>query len=121
MSWTEWNGRQLERKVTSLVSQANKMTGDAIHAEANQQVPHDEGTLQDSGVVLKDPSNPTIVYIGYGGGGASGRPEVPYAKKWHEAPANFQKGRKHNYLADPVRQIGPRDTKENLKKMLKQL
>lgn len=121
MGWINWRGKELNRKVESLVSEANKKTADAIHAQANQEVPHDEGTLQQSGIVLQDPNDKKVWWIGYGGGGASGFPVVPYAVKWHEVSADFQKGRKRNYLRDPVTQVGPKAIMDNLKNSLKQL
>ena len=27
--------------------------------------------------------------------------DTPYAVRWHEEPANFQRGRKNKYLEDP--------------------
>jgi len=121
MSWTSWRGKELSRRVESLISEANKKTADAIHAQANQEVPHDEGTLQESGIVLQDPNDKKVWWIGYGGGGASGFPVVPYALKWHEVPANFQKGRKHNYLRDPANQRGVSVIIPNLKKEMNKL
>lgn len=98
------------------ISQASIDTANAVKAEANQQVPHDEGTLQQTVTVMANPTNKLEVKIGYGGGGMSGFPIVPYAVKWHENPANFQKGRKHNYLRDPLNMIAPAKYRINLKK-----
>lgn len=119
MSWTKWNGVALKKMTEQAISEAVHATAEEIGAEADQQVPHDEGTLQRSKTIMKDPSDSTITHIGYGGGGVSGYPEVPYAVKWHETPANFQKGRKHNYLRDPVNSIGPQALLRNLKKVIK--
>lgn len=121
MSWTRWRGKELISRVKELESQAMIDTANEVKAEANQQVPHDEGTLQNSGTVMKNPSNALDVKIGYGGGGQSTYPEVPYAVKWHETPANFQKGRKHNYLRDPFNSIAPRALKKNLKQGMSKL
>lgn len=56
------------------------------------EVPHDEGTLQNSGTVevMGDGS----VIVGY---------HTPYAARLHEHPEyRFQKGRKGKYLSDPI-------------------
>lgn len=118
MSWTKWNGEQLKKLTRHAVGEAVYSAAEAIGAQSDQEVPLDEDTLQTSKTILKDPADETITHIGYGGGGASGIPVVPYAVKWHETPANFQKGRKHNYLRDPVNQVGPRELIKNLKKIM---
>jgi hypothetical protein len=103
MSWRGWKGKKLIKDTQSGMSDALVRGLEALGAKSDQQVPHDEGTLMRSKTIMKDPGNPLMAYIGYGGGGVSGYPIVPYAVKWHEIPANFQKGRKHNYLRDPVK------------------
>lgn len=56
------------------------------------EVPHDEGTLQNSGTV-EDLPNGDIV-VGY---------HTSYAARLHEHPEyHFQKGRKGKYLEDPI-------------------
>lgn len=56
------------------------------------QVPHDKGTLQNSGNV--EPVGEDVV-IGY---------HTPYAARLHEHPEyHFQKGRKGKYLEDPIK------------------
>jgi len=56
------------------------------------EVPHDEGTLQNSGTVEEVEGD---VVIGY---------HTKYAARLHEHPEyRFQKGRKGKYLEDPVR------------------
>lgn len=55
------------------------------------EVPHDEGSLQNSGVVEEDKGD---VVVGY---------RQPYAARLHENPQyTFQKGRKGKYLEDPI-------------------
>lgn len=55
------------------------------------EVPHDEGTLQNSGVV--EPIKDGYV-LGY---------HTPYAARLHEHPEyRFQKGRKGKYIEDPL-------------------
>ena len=62
------------------------------------EVPHDEGTLQNSGTV-EVLSNGDVV-LGY---------HTPYAARLHEHPEyRFQKGRKGKYISDPLeRNQGP--------------
>lgn len=113
-----WKGDKLVADTVEAASKGAEDTAQEIGAIADQQVPHDDGWLQDSKTIKKDPSDKLTVQIGYGGGYQSGRPEVPYAIKWHETPADFQKGRKHNYLRDPVKQEGAQSMRRNLKKRL---
>jgi hypothetical protein len=55
------------------------------------EVPHDKGSLQNSGVV--EPVGADVV-VGY---------HEPYAARLHEHPEyRFQKGRKGKYLEDPI-------------------
>lgn len=57
------------------------------------EVPHDEGTLQDSGTVDQLPGSDDAV-VGY---------NTIYAARLHEHPEyRFQKGRKGKYLEDPI-------------------
>jgi hypothetical protein len=59
---------------------------------SQMEVPHDEGTLQNSGTVEDLPNGDII--IGY---------HTPYAARMHEHPEyRFQKGRKGKYLEDPI-------------------
>ena len=61
---------------------------------SQQQVPHDEGTLQNSGTVEMDSDWHRGVIVGY---------HTPYAAHLHEHPEyHFQKGRKGKYLEDPL-------------------
>lgn len=56
------------------------------------EVPHDEGSLQNSGVVEEVDGD---VVVGY---------HMPYAARLHEHPEyRFQKGRKGKYLEDPIK------------------
>lgn len=55
------------------------------------EVPHDEGSLQNSGVVEEDGND---IVVGY---------RQRYAARLHENPQyKFQKGRKGKYLEDPI-------------------
>lgn len=56
------------------------------------EVPHDEGTLQNSGTVEVMPNGDVV--LGY---------HAPYAARLHEHPEyRFQKGRKGKYISDPL-------------------
>lgn len=58
---------------------------------SQQQVPHDKGTLQNSGNVQPQSDD---VLVGY---------HTPYAARLHEHPEyHFQRGRKGKYLTDPL-------------------
>lgn len=56
------------------------------------EVPHDEGTLQNSGTVEAMPNGDIV--LGY---------HTPYAARLHEHPEyRFQRGRKGKYISDPI-------------------
>jgi hypothetical protein len=62
---------------------------------SQKEVPHDKGTLQNSG------------YVNFAFGGSKGDIVIgyntPYAARLHEHPEyHFQKGRKGKYLYDPI-------------------
>ena len=113
MTWKNWRGNELLRKVDIAGRMAVEDTCSIILEAAQQQVPLDEATLLRSGRVIMAPSGPAGV-ICFGGGPGTGHPIVPYAVRWHENSANFQRGRKRFYLKDPVSQLG----KSTLKKAL---
>jgi hypothetical protein len=102
MSWTKWNGNVLIRMTNHAINKSLLETAEAIGAIADQQVPHDEGMLQQSKTIKVNPADLSEVSISYGGGTGTGFPRIPYAVKWHETQANFQKNRKWKYLRDPV-------------------
>lgn len=94
----EVDSKQVLARMNALVSKHEKVEDKASEDAANevlrlsqQEVPHDEGTLQNSGIVEE-----------YGGGYAVGYHTV-YAARLHEHPEyNFQDGRKGKYLEDPI-------------------
>lgn len=104
--WKDWKGDKIIKDTEKAMSDGLIDALEAIGEVSDSQVPHDTGYLMRSKTIKKDPNNPLKAYIGYGGGGVSGYPIVPYALKWHELPAQFQKGRKHNYLRDPIKTHG---------------
>lgn len=105
--WKYWRGDDLMYRVDEAGREAVKHTCYIVLEAAKQEVPHDEGTLMRSGMVIMAPrgEGPAGV-ICFGGGLGTGHPIVPYAKRWHENSANFQKGRKRFYLRDPVNRLG---------------
>lgn len=75
---------------------ANGEVGDELLRLSNKEVPHDEATLQNSGVSETKKGETTVSY------------NTPYAAKLHEHPEyDFQKGRKGKYLEDPLKENLP--------------
>ncbi|MFA5485345.1 MAG: hypothetical protein WC260_03820 [Candidatus Pacearchaeota archaeon] len=103
--WKNWKGPQLLKAVNGASREAVQKTCYVILEAARQQVPHDEGTLMLSGMVLMAPDGSPQGVICFGGGLGTGHPIVPYALRWHENSASFQKGRKRFYLRDPYNQL----------------
>ncbi len=103
--WRNWRGSQLLTAVDVASRTAVQKTCEVVLEAAKQQVPHDEGTLMISGLVLMAPDGSPQGLITFGGGPGTGQPVIPYAVRWHENSANFQKGRKHRYLVDPFNQL----------------
>jgi hypothetical protein len=85
---------RIATKVDSISMRALMEMGDSLLNLSNKEVPHDEGTLQSTGIV--DPDMPRqMVTVGY---------HTPYAARLHEHPEyRFQKGRKGKYLEDPLK------------------
>jgi hypothetical protein len=83
---------RLLESVDRISDKALMEMGDGLLSASSKEVPHDEGTLQASGVVepVRDG-----VEVGY---------HTPYAARLHEHPEyRFQKGRKGKYLEDPLK------------------
>lgn len=118
MGWTEFHGEKLKKLTHEQVKEALVETGQATLAESQKLVPLDESTLQNTGMTKVNPNNNHEVVISYGGGFGTPYTRVPYAVKHHEVPQNFQKGRKHNYLKDPVNNFAPTALKKILIKKL---
>lgn len=103
--WKKWDTKKAKNAVDKANETAIRMTLEVIREAANAQVPLDEGTLQNSSFV--DFVDGTGV-VSFGGGDGTGVPKVPYAIRWHEDTANFQRGRKNQYLRDPFNSLaGP--------------
>lgn len=89
-----WKGQQVAQLVKKAAFHALEDVGEFILDEANKDVPHDEGTLQASGIVTGD-SDKMHVAISY---------DTPYAVRLHENPQyRFQKGRKGKWLENAVK------------------
>lgn len=101
--WKNWKGTQLTNEVTQAVAKGLLGGGEVIKGEVLQEIPHDTGDLSQTVQVLQNPNTPLEVVLSVGGGAGTGFPRIPYAIRWHENPANFQKGRKHNYVRDPIK------------------
>lgn len=114
MSWKIWHGRRVINEFSQIVGDAVQ---DAVEATGdyadNNEVPHDKGDLVRSKHIERKGA---VTWIGYGGGGISGKPIVPYARRWHWEKANFQKGRKFRYLIDPMRKKYPNFLKRAVQK-----
>ncbi len=85
----------LQNKMSLGARKAVQNVAEDVLRRSQAEVPHDLGTLQNSGHAehLVDES-----IVAYGGQAA------PYAAKLHEHPEyNFQKGRKGKYLEDPLK------------------
>lgn len=87
------NAKHLERAVQAGIPKSLFDVAFEVMRLSQRQVPHDEGTLQNSGTVEDVGLD---VVAGY---------HTPYAARLHEHPEyRFQKGRKGKYLEDPIRQ-----------------
>ena len=79
-------------KMLAGASKAVGEAGDELLRLSTMEVPHDTGTLQNSGNVAKKKLEAVISY------------NTPYAVRVHEHPEyRFQKGRKGKYLEDPLK------------------
>jgi len=114
MSWSKWNGANLLINTRVAISKAVEDTGYVVKGVVLQQIPHDEGTLSQSVDVTQNPNSELNYVIHAGGGPGTGFPMVPYAFRWHENEANFQKGRKSKYVRDPLFMQGPPALSRNL-------
>lgn len=119
--WRNWKGKRLKQQTRHAMGQALVRAGEATKSEVLKIVPHDEGTLQESVMVIQNPRNKLQVVLAAGGGPGTGFPPVPYALRHHEIQSNFQKGRKKNYVRDPITQFAPAAVTKELKKAGKQV
>lgn len=83
---------QLSRTIDNSAMAGNYGAAYELMRLSQFEVPHDEGTLQNSGTVESMPNGDVIV--GY---------HTVYAARLHEHPEyHFGKGRKGKYLEDPI-------------------
>lgn len=86
------NLAKLEEKEPKATEYSAEDVANEILRLSQFEVPHDEGTLQNSGTVERE--GDTFV-VGY---------HTPYAARLHEHPEyRFQGGRKGKYLEDPIK------------------
>lgn len=84
---------RLVAKMPAAFVDSNEAVANEVLRLSQEQVPHDEGTLQNSGAVETLPNGDVV--LGY---------HTAYAARLHEHPEfHFQKGRKGKYLEDPIR------------------
>lgn len=86
----KWDDANIRAHISSASEQAARDAAQALLDESAKQVPHDTGALELSGTVDSEPGHATVSY------------DTPYAVRWHENNANFQRGRKMKYLEDPA-------------------
>jgi len=105
--WRSWHDREVTDKLMKAAVRAEYYASNTVLTVAKNEVPLDEGTLKNSGIVIYrwQGINP-VACITFGGGKGTGIPRVPYAVRWHENNANFQRGRKRFYLRDPFNRVG---------------
>lgn len=82
----------LDKAINAGVKKGLLDAGLEIMRLSQVEVPHDEGSLQNSGTVEVMPNGDVV--LGY---------HTPYAARLHEHPEyRFQKGRKGKYISDPL-------------------
>lgn len=86
----EWNDTQVRAVVRGASEAGVRACANLLLDEARKQVPLDTGALSRSGTVSSSGNQATVSF------------DTPYAVRWHEEQANFQRGRKNKYLEDPV-------------------
>ena len=111
MGWKFFKGNLAKQVMTEANEAAISITLEQVGEQADAQVPLDEGTLKNSKFIQVEGNQGMI---SYGGGAGTESPKIPYAIRWHEEDANFQRGRKNRYLADPLNNYGVRLYRRNL-------
>ena len=105
MGWKTWRGPEVKLKMTKANRAAVHNTGAVVLAAAQVEVPLRDAYLLRSGKVFMAPGGRPEGSISFGGGEGTGMPRIPYARRWHENDARFQRGRKKRYLADPFNRL----------------
>lgn len=86
------NLTKLGDKGEEAAKHARGVVGDELLRLSQREVPHDEGTLANTGVSQPEGKDHVVGY------------NTPYAARLHEHPEYaFQSGRKGKYLEDPIK------------------
>lgn len=86
------NLNKLDRKSIFAAKKARAAVGDELLRLSQKEVPHDEGTLANTGISEEQGDDHIVAY------------NTPYAARLHEHPEySFQKGRKGKYLEEPIK------------------
>lgn len=86
------NLKRLDKLTEGAAKKARAAVGDELLRLAEKEVPHDEGTLANTGISEEQGGDHIVAF------------NTPYAARLHEHPEyNFQKGRKGKYLEDPIK------------------
>lgn len=85
----EWDSGRVMAAIAQGGANGVRDCANLLLDEARKQVPIDTGALSRSGMVDSDGLQATVSF------------DTPYAVRWHEQAANFQRGRKNKYLEDP--------------------
>ncbi|MEG1515153.1 MAG: hypothetical protein RSD95_09740 [Clostridia bacterium] len=86
----KWDGRLARAIVRAGGENGVRQAAQFLGAESQKQVPLDTGALLRSMAVDSSGLEATVSY------------DTPYAVRWHEQRADFQRGRKNKYLEDPA-------------------
>ena len=110
MAKFKWFGKSVSKNTRKKAIKANQRVGEALLTEANKTVPHDEGTLEQSGDVTTDEKSITT-YISY---------DTPYAVKLHESPEyNFRGSGRGKWLEHTIKEMSDKIEKWTAKEMKK--
>lgn len=96
MARTTWRGQQVSAEVRAAGLKSLRDSAEMILQEANETVPHDEGTLMRSGQVNVDEGAASITY------------DTPYAVEQHEKPFSHPKGRRSKWLLKTMQEQMPK-------------
>ncbi len=84
---------RIDRDIKPAARYARGEVGDELLRLSQKEVPHDEGTLANTGVSEREGDEQVVGY------------NTPYAARLHENPGyTFQKGRKGKYLEQPMKE-----------------
>lgn len=116
--WRNWRGDEIINTLNINMNFAINKTLETILTAAKGEVPLDEGILQRSGKVIMSRGKKPGGAVCFGGGSGTGHPKIPYAIKWHQHSANFQRGRKRFYLRDPFHRLVMSELQKNMRGLL---